>query len=1149
MSDVAVTERDSPPAGFKAGFWALIGTQFQGAFNDNVYKQLIILYLPVLMANPKVPVTALAWLIFNIPWLLFPAFAGAVADRFSKQTVTVWMKYLEVLVMGLGLVAFFFQSPLFVWVVLFLMASQSTFFSPAKYGLLPEILPESRLSWGNGVLQLWTFVAVILGTAAAGPLLDILKDRIYWASVVLVSLSLVGVLTSHFITKPRPADPARRFPVSPWSGMGRYFKLFWADRWLFLTMLGLAYFWFAGVLAMMNIIEFGKATATDELGNAVGGWATRISLLSTSLALGIGVGSLGAGYLSGRKIEVGLVPLGALGLSGVAALLALPGFSYGATLGLLFALGFFAGLYDVPLAATLQERSPDDVKGGMIATSNFVSFVGMTLAAALFMLLFNVLGFSTYKVFLVISILTLVVGIYICVLLPVFLLRLVLWLLAHSLYTTRVLGLENIPSKGGALLVANHTSFIDALVILATTDRQVRFVMSQDIYEVPWIRPLARATGAIPISAEGGPQGVLRSLRAATEAIQAGELVCIFAEGQVTRTGQLLPFRRGFERIMKGVDAQIIPVYLDRLWGSVFSYSGGRFVWKRPRRIPFPITVSYGAPLAPDSTGHTVRRMVQELGTETYEKRKRGEPLLHREFIRVARRQPFSMAIADGQIPKLGYLRTLAGSIALAGKLRALLGKEPMTGVLLPPSVGGALTNIALQLMGKVPINLNYTASAEALASAARRCDIRHVITARAFLERFPLTVPGEAIYLEDVRGSITRLGRSIALILAVMCPARLLERLLGAPGRRGPDDLAGVIFSSGSAGEPKGIMLTHHNISSNIDAVLQVFPHEKGDCVAGILPFFHSFGFTATLWLPLCRGFQVIYHPNPLDAKTIGRLVHEYRCRFLFATPTFLQHYIRRCLPEEFGSLRYVVTGAEKLAERVREAFKTKFGIEPLEGYGATECAPVVSVNVPDFRAAGFFQVGHKPGTIGHPLPGVCVRIVDPETMQPLPQGQPGLLLVKGPNIMKGYLGMPEKTASVLKDGWYDTGDIASQDEDGFLTITDRLARFSKIGGEMIPHTKVEETLHSLAGLTEQSLVVVGVPDESKGERLVALHTLSDVQLDELLKKLPESGLPNLWRPKPGAFYGIGEIPMLGSGKIDLQKLKALAKELDKGE
>jgi acyl-[acyl-carrier-protein]-phospholipid O-acyltransferase/long-chain-fatty-acid--[acyl-carrier-protein] ligase len=336
--------------------------------------------------------------------------------------------------------------------------------------------------------------------------------------------------------------------------------------------------------------------------------------------------------------------------------------------------------------------------------------------------------------------------------------------------------------------------------------------------------------------------------------------------------------------------------------------------------------------------------------------------------------------------------------------------------------------------------------------------------------------------------------------------------------------------------------MLTHYNIASNIEQMGQTFMLGYKDCLLGVLPFFHSFGFTVTLWLPTSLGVGVIYHFNPLDLTVVSELVRKYKVTFLLATPTFLQAYMRRCSPEDFGSLQFVLVGAEKLPERVALAFEDCFGIRPLEGYGCTECSPVVAVNTRDFRAPGFRQIGAKRGKIGHPLPGISARIVDPETLEPLPAGQPGLLLVRGPNVMQGYLNRPDKTAEVLKDGWYVTGDIAALDEDGFLTITDRLSRFSKIGGEMVPHIKVEEKLHELAGATEQTFVVTGVPDGKKGERLVVLHRLPEEKIRELLERLPQLDLPNLWIPRANQFFYVEELPYLGTGKLDLRAVRELA-------
>lgn len=1119
----------------EGGFWALIATQFQGAFNDNAFKVIVVFLVPLLVNRADYPVTALAFLIFNIPYLLFPSYAGYLADRFSKQRVAVFTKYWEVLVMAMGLVAFLLKSPACLWVTLFLLATQSAFFSPAKYGILPEILGEERLSWGNGVLQLGTMLAILLGTALGTPLVAAFKDRAYLTSVVLIAFSAVGVVTSHFITAVPAAAPRRGVPWNPWAGLGRCLRCFRADRWLFLTVLGIAYFWFAGVLAMQNIIELAKATVAST--------ALQGQLL-TALSLGIGLGSIATGFLSRGKVEVGLIPLGGFGLSVFSLLLGLGGWSFWGNVGLLFGLGFFGGFFVIPLDATLQQRSPKEMRGDMIATCNFITFAGMTVSAVLFYVLFNRLGLSPSAIFLLSAAMSAVASLYICMLLPIFLLRFILWCIASTFYRIRVIGRGNIPDTGGALFVANHTSYVDALMILASTGREVRFLMYKGIYDSPFVRPLARLMGVIPIAAGQSPREMMESLHAATAALQAGEVVCIFAEGQITRTGQLLPFRKGFERIIKGVDVPIIPVHLGNLWGSIFSFSRGRFLWKIPAKIPYPVTVSYGTPLSPDASAAVVRRSIQELGTAAFAAKR--YTLLHRSFARRARLHPFRQAIADGLTPGMSFFKTLAGSIVLARKLKRVLAGKKMVGVLLPPSVGGVLVNIALQWLGKIPVNLNYTASPESIESACRQCGIEHVISAGLFLEKVKMESPRPAILMDHLRSGITPWNRFAGLVWAALFPCVLIERLLGAPRRRSETDLATVVFSSGSEGEPKGVMLTHRNLASNIEATLQVFPHDSRDGIMGVLPFFHSMGFMGTLWLPLTSGTRAVYHPNPLDARVVGGLIAKYRATFFMITSTLLQGFIRQCLPEQLSSLKYIVCGAEKLSERVREACKEKFGIEPIEGYGTTECSPLVALNVPNFRVPGFFQRGTKNGTIGHPIPGVSIRIVDPESHTPLNVNESGMLLVEGPNLMAGYLGKPETTQSVLRDGWYETGDIASVDEDGFITITGRLSRFSKIAGEMIPHGKVEELLHQLLGLTEQALAVVSLPDEKKGEKLVVLHTLYEGQVTVLHEKLKQSGMPNLWIPDSGAFHRIEAIPVLGSGKMDLRTLRTLAEQLE---
>jgi acyl-[acyl-carrier-protein]-phospholipid O-acyltransferase/long-chain-fatty-acid--[acyl-carrier-protein] ligase len=1063
---------------------------------------------------------------------------GYLADRFSKRSVAIATKIFEIFAMLFALYAFSNGSTRLAFAVIFLASTQAAFFGPAKYGLLPELLPDELLSWGNGILELTTFIAIIAG-AVAGPLLaQRFHGRELYAGLVFGACTLLGLTTSFAISRVPAADPSRKFRFNIFGDLIKQVQVVRPDRTLHLAVVGNTYFWFLGALLQFVIVFYGREVL--HIDETHGGY------LQAALAIGIGLGSYAAGLLSAGKIEYGLIPLGAIGMSLFAFAISIHGLTFLQVVLLLAALGFSGGFFIVPINALIQHRPAEDKKGSVIAFANFLSFIGVIGASAIYSGFTHYLHIGLQSFFICTAVLSLAATAYVLWLLPDSLLRLLLWMLTHTLYRLDVAGRERVPARGGALLVPNHVSMADAVLLIAAIDRPVRFLMFKGSYDHPLVKPFAKILGVIPISSDQGPREMIHSLRRATKALEDGELVCIFPEGQMTRIGQMMPFRRGMERIIKGVNVPIIPVNLDGVWGSIFSFAGGRFLWKFPRHLPYPVRVTFGEPLPATSSAQEARQAVQDLGAEAFERRKRHMQPLPRTFLYTARRHPFRFAMADGQTPKLTFFAVLARTLFLARRLRKTWQGQEMVGILLPPSIPGALVNFAAMLMGKVPVNLNYTASNETLESCAKQCNLRTVITVRAFLERVHVQPPAETVFLEDLAQK-PRFSERLGAALAFFLPARSIEKYAGAERKTQLEDIATIIFSSGSTGEPKGVVLTHYNVASNVEQLNQVFLLHANDRIMGILPFFHSFGFTGTLCLPAATGIGVVFHPNPLDSRVIGALVNKYAVTMLLATPTFLNAYTRRCEPEQFGSLRFVMAGAEKLPDRISQAFEDRFGLRPLEGYGCTECSPAVTVNTIDFRAASFRQVGAKRGSIGHPLPGMSVKIIDPETLQPLPVNQPGLLLVRGPNVMQGYLNQPEKTAAVLRDGWYNTGDIAMLDEDGFLRVTDRLSRFSKIGGEMVPHIKVEDKLHELAKSTEQVFVVTAVPDERKGERLMVLHTLPDDKLKETLELLAKCDLPALWRPRPDQFLRVEKLPYLGTGKLDLRKARELALEVAK--
>lgn len=729
----------------------------------------------------------------------------------------------------------------------------------------------------------------------------------------------------------------------------------------------------------------------------------------------------------------------------------------------------------------------------------------------------------------------------------------IIWVILKLVYRSKVVGLENIPATGPGLVVGNHISMLDGLFLYFNCPRPIRFLVWAPYVNASPMGWLIRLGKVIPISEEGGPRELIGALKLANEALSKGELVGIFPEGAITRNGSMLPFKRGMEHILKKAQVPIIPVCLDGLWGSIFSYRYGKLFKKWPKRWPYPFTIMWGKTLPAETPAWRVRQSIQELIADSFNLKRSQNLPVHRAFVRQVCRHRFSKCLMEpGKTGRrLNYIETLTGAVCLSRHIGKKVGGTPMVGLLMPTVVGGCVANIAVSLLRKTAVNLNYTASYDSVVSSIKQCQIKHVVTSRLFRKKiedklsFDFGPDVEIIELEDFAPQITKFVRLRTFLTLLLLPRIIIEYVVLGLGKHKVDDIATVIFSSGSTGEPKGVMLSHHNVISNIESVSQAIDIHATDRLLSVLPLFHSFGYTVCFWLPILTCSAVCF-PDPRQAKEVGEACREFGCTIFTATPTFLRFYLRRCEKADFASLRLLITGAEKLPASVREEFKAKFDIEPGEAYGTTELTPGVSSNTVDVDLGGVHQVGIKRGTIGQPFPGVAVKIIDPETEAELPPDQPGMLLVYGPNVMEGYLGKPELTQSVMRGKWYVTGDIAKLDHDGFITITDRLSRFSKIAGEMVPHVRVEDELHTILGTADRVFAIVGVPDEKKGEKLIVLYVnYENMVLPEVQAKLAKCGMPNLWLPDERNYYHIDEMPVLGSGKLDLQKLKKQAHDV----
>lgn len=712
-------------------------------------------------------------------------------------------------------------------------------------------------------------------------------------------------------------------------------------------------------------------------------------------------------------------------------------------------------------------------------------------------------------------------------------------LLGRIVYRITVRGDDRLPA-GGFLLLPNHLTWVDAILLQLACPRPIRFVIFDAIYRLPALNFIFRTVGAIPIS----PRHAKDAIRTATDAIRRGEIVCIFPEGELSRNGMLLRLKRGFELIARAAECPVVPVWLDQLWGSIFSYEGGRYFFKMPRRLPYPVTVSFGEAIAAEkATNPLVRERFLDLGEACYRERAPLREHLGRACVRGLKRRQFQTAAIDGMDhSRISRGMLLAAGIALSRWLHPRLSAARV-GIVLPPGKAGLLANLAVLLGDRIPVNLNFTAGRTAIEASIAKAGLVECLSAGPVRKKLPdFPWPDRTILLEEI---LPKLKPWIVFWRAVVlfAPARMLAWILDLP-REGDQAEALLLFTSGSSGAPKGVALTHRNLRGNVAQFGEMLDLDQDDLILGCLPFFHSFGATVTILFPLLEGVTLVTYPTPLEAGKLAALIERYRITVFLSTPTFLRSFLRKAEPAQLATLNLLVTGAEKLPQDLADAIYEKFKIKVLQGYGLTETSPVASVNLPEPTPAGpdwSVQPSSRDGSAGKLAPGVTARIRDPQTDADLPLSDTGMLWLRGVNIFNGYLDDPARSAEVLRDGWFKTGDLGRFDEDGFLFIEGRLSRFSKIGGEMVPHETVESAVIEALALPkdERLIAIVGVPDEAKGEALVLLAA-RDIDPRALRAKLGAAGRPNLWIPK--TVKRVEAIPLLASGKLDLAACQQLA-------
>jgi acyl-[acyl-carrier-protein]-phospholipid O-acyltransferase / long-chain-fatty-acid--[acyl-carrier-protein] ligase len=713
--------------------------------------------------------------------------------------------------------------------------------------------------------------------------------------------------------------------------------------------------------------------------------------------------------------------------------------------------------------------------------------------------------------------------------------------LGRLIYRVQPRFTERLP-EGGFLLLPNHLTWVDAIVLQLATPRPIRFIVFEAIYKLPLLYPIFRCVGAIPIS----PKGAKDAVRAAIELIEQGEVVCIFPEGELSRSGMLLRLKRGYELIARGAKCPVVPVWLDQLWGSVFSFEGGKYFFKIPRSFPYPVMVAFGEPIAYDKADIAeVRERFLELGEYCYQHREPLRGHLARACIKGLKKRQWATAIIDGMDnSKLSRGMLLAAGIALSRFLAARTGAARIA-IVMPPGKGGLLANLAVLLADRIPVNLNFTAGRSALEASIEKGGIVECITADPVMKKlgeFPW--PDRLVLLDKILPKLKLKILGWRVVVALL-PSSLIAWLLEIP-KTGDKAEALLLFTSGSSGAPKGVALTHRNLLGNVAQFGEMLGLGNKEPILGCLPFFHSFGATVTILYPLIECIPIVTYPSPLEAVKLANLIERYQIALFVSTPTFLRGFLRRVEPEQLRSLKLLVTGAEKLPQDLADAFYDKFKVRILQGYGLTETSPVAAVNLPEPKASrkgDSVQPSSRDGSVGKLAPGMAARITCPDSGERRTLHETGMLWLKGVNIFGGYLDDPVRSNEVLDDGWFRTGDLGRIDEDGFLFIEGRLSRFSKIGGEMVPHETVETRVVELLELPrdERVIAITGIPDEAKGEALVLLTT-REIDSKVLRDKLSAAGVPNLWIPK--TIKRVEAIPMLASGKLDLTRCKEIAME-----
>jgi acyl-[acyl-carrier-protein]-phospholipid O-acyltransferase/long-chain-fatty-acid--[acyl-carrier-protein] ligase len=1111
-------------------FWA----QFFSALNDNVLKNaLVIILLYGAAASHGDALVTVAGAVFIFPFFILSGLGGELADKYVKSVVARRLKFAEIFAAVFAALGFFLHSVPLLFVALGLFGIVAALFGPVKYAMLPDQLSVGELATGNALVEGATFMAILIGTIAGGQFVSGTTHMVL-VSAAVVTLALMSWGFASRIPTTTPSAPDLPITANPWTSTLHLLKTLYCEQRLWDGMVIVSWFWLVGAVVLSLLPALIK--------DIVGGSEGVVTLCLAVFAIGIAAGSLFAAQLSHVRPNLALVPIGAIvmGIVGLDLALAIgttttgngiPPLSFATSSGGLHMLIDFAvfafggGLFVVPSFAAVQAWSAPSERARVIAAGNVLQAAFMVVGS-LFVAALQGAGLPIAWIFFGLAVASFGAVWFV----------LSKWgkegvrdfgsLLFRALFRVEVRGLENLPPPGTRMLIApNHVSLVDGPLLHATLPIDASFAVDTGIAQAWWAKPFLRMIKHYTID----PTKPLAA-RDLIKLVAAGEPVVIFPEGRVTVTGSLMKVYDGTAMIADKADAIVVPVRIEGAQRSHLSYLKNGEI----KRVWFPrVTISILPPvkLPVDQSlkGKTRRNAagaaLQDVMIDAMVKNAMLDHTLFEGLAHAYRDRDTGKPIIEDPLgTKLTYRKLILGAQVLSRKLETGTAVGENIGVLLPNSAGVAVVFMALQTIGRVPAMLNFSAGPVNVLAAMKAAQIKTVLTSKAFIEKGKLdklvaAIGGEAsvVYLEDVRATIG-LADKINGLLAGSTPRVA----------RDANDPAVILFTSGSEGTPKGVVLSHRNILANASQALARVDANANDKVFNVLPVFHSFGLTGGMMMPLLAGIPIYMYPSPLHYRIVPELIYQTGATILFGTDTFLAGYARSAHAYDFHTLRLVLAGAEAVKDRTRQVYMERYGIRILEGYGVTETAPVLAMNTP---------MANRPGSVGRLSPLMEYRL------DPVPGiAEGGRLSVRGPNVMLGYLraekpGVLEK----LADGWHDTGDIVAIDAAGFIQIKGRAKRFAKIAGEMVSLSAVEAMASAL--WPQAISVAVSMPDARKGERIVLLTTQKDAERSAMQRQAKATGASEL--AVPATVQVVDKVPLLGSGKTDYVAATALAKEL----